>query len=119
MKLVDDVEAGLEVSVAVLVGLDPALRDVGPPLLHDGVEPGQREHRLALGGAAAAAEGLISPRIERPLQVSLDARRGLVSHLQARFAEDGGELGVRFRRQPKPATNGEIRTGSRDIYALI
>ena len=109
MKLVDDVEARLEVSVSILVGLDPALRDISSSLLHDGVEPGEGEDRLALSGAAAAAEGVRSPRVEGPLQVPLDAGRGLVGHLKARLAEDGGELGVRLRRQPKPG-NEKVMT---------
>ena len=66
MQLVDDVQPRLEVSVAILVGLDPALRDVRPPLLHDGVEPGEREHRLALLGGALEDVG--PPRVEGALQ---------------------------------------------------
>ena len=106
VKLVDDVEARLKVAVAILVGLDPALRDVSPPLLHDGVEPGEREHRLAVGGVGSPRIG--SPRVEGPLQVSLDAGRGLIGYLEARFAEDGREFGVRLCRQPKPGNKGDV-----------
>ena len=74
---VDDVSPRLQVCIGKLVELGPPLRNVGPPLLQDGVRPGEHEEGLGLADDVALRQLLGAPGVQSPLEVLFKARWSL------------------------------------------
>ena len=60
---VDDISPRLQVCIGKLVELGPPLRNVGPPLLQDGVRPGEHEEGLGLADDVALRQLLGAPGV--------------------------------------------------------
>lgn len=100
-RQLDNVGSRPEISSRELVELAPALRDVVPPLLDNGVEPREDKEELSPGRPSLGDE-LLGPALIGPHHVLLHTRRGLKGDLEGTLEQGLGELVVGLRGEEEP-----------------
>ena len=80
--------SSFEITIREFVVLDPALRDVSSSLLDQSMEPTQDEQQLGPLRSVRSGGSGRNHRLEGPVEVVLDTRRGLVGNLDGRLQQD-------------------------------
>lgn len=96
----EDLFSCLEITVGEFVVLDPTLRYELTSLLNEGMEPRKKEHQGQFGLILRLARSR-NYLLEGSLQVVANTRRSLIGDFQTGLEQNGGELDMRLRSQPK------------------